>query len=124
MARQSSNLAGYYDNGLEDVDYFVERLGQREEIAQGRGMIATDDGKSLPFTLENVAEKVREGFKLVNVNYKGQRTAKMYSYLTKQNVQRQNTVYAPVTISPLFNPAIAGKNILSQAIIQSISTSF
>lgn len=109
--------------GVEDVDVFMENQARREEQKFGQSMIATDDGTAMPFTLENVTQKLREGYNMVSVNYEKQKSAKMYSYLTKERTHRGNQVYAPVTYSPLFNPALAGQTRLFKATVKSISTS-
>jgi len=104
-----------------DVD--LERENLRAEQKQGQSHIAVDDGTTLPFTQENVMQKLREGFQMVSVNYENQKSGKMYSYLTKERTRVNSNVYAPVTFSPLFNEQVAGQTRLFKAVVQSVQTS-
>ena len=120
--QQESNLAGFTSSGLEDTDYYMEYQALREQVAAGR-KIVTNTGEEVPFTRDAIAQKIQEGFQLVHVNFENQRTAKLYTYLSNENMPRGASASAPFTYSPDFNTTLAGKAAFANVIVKSITQS-
>jgi len=118
---ENQNIIGSVREGGRDEYGEVQAHEElKKEIKKGK-QIVTNEGETVEWSQEAIAQKIQEGFRLVHVNFEHQRSDKMYTYLSNENLRAGNTATAPFTYSDMFNPTMGGRSGYANVIVKSVT---